>query len=117
MRWPRQTSYHGNREYAPEPPTALGGLAIRLRLLLKLILGRRKAVSARAESREPMVALRMRGPRGFTVLGLPGFDAGPPTSASWPIRDWDRDQAMSGSLAGKLPRRIPDNSFDFSGGN
>ena len=115
MRWDRQTGHHGNRENSPEPQTAPSGLS--LRLLLKLIRRRRKAVQAHAASREPKVALTMRGPRGFTVLGLPGFDAGAATSAPWPVRDWDCEQAMRGNLAGKLPRRIPDNSFDFAGGN
>lgn len=115
MWWHRQTGDHGNRENAPEPPTARCGLS--LRLLLKFIHRRRKAVHAHAAWRKPKVALTMRGPRGFMVLGLPGFDSGPATRAPWPVRNWGREQAMSGNLAGKLPMRIPDNSFDFAGGN
>lgn len=72
MRWRRQTSYHGSREYASGTP--VGNLSIGLGLLLKLIQRRRKVVHARAPSREPIVTLKMRDPTGFTLLGLPGFD-------------------------------------------
>ena len=113
MRWDPQD--HGSREYAPESPTGAARFFIAFGSLLKLIRRRREAAAARAPSRDPIVSLKMRAPRGFTVLGLPGFE---PVRAKaigtpWALRQYHRDRARSGTATGKRSRHSPADPFEL----
>ena len=128
MRWHHQTNYHGSREYASDAAerVVVGQLRLTLAFLLDAARRRFNALLGRAAPPTSTTILKMGDRRGFTVLGLPGFDADQPdaSAAPWasPKRVEERIkrdrgyEVRLGQRPGNSEKRGFESSFERSGG-